>query len=164
VVAVAEPGGDGVNVGLDRQGGGGVHFAARDAGVARVLAAGLDALAVSAGKCLAPGDRLGVELHLQSGGLGGELVVAQARRERGEDLVGAGGVGGAEAEGVAVDDARAVCVDGAVGHRGQRARQAGREVRRLADAGGGVVGGGDELHCQFLVGVLSRSPRLGDLA
>ena len=78
--ALAQPGGDRVEVGLGGQHVGGVQFPPGQARVAGRLAAGLDPLPVPLGVLPAGLDGLGVELHLQRGGLAGQLLGPQVRR------------------------------------------------------------------------------------
>ena len=123
--ALAQPGGDRVEVGLGRQHVGGVQFPPGQARVAGGLAAGLDPLPVPLGVLPAGLDRLGVELHLQRGGLAGQLLGPQVRGRPGEDLVRHGGVGGGEAAGVERDPPGPPGVDQPGGHPGQGRAAAG---------------------------------------
>ena len=164
VAVVADPDGDGVDVGLAAQDGDGVDLAAGDGGVAGVLAADLDPLPGRLRVLLAGLDALGVELHLQRGGLAGQLLVAQAGRGRGQDLVGAGGVGVGQAHGPRGDQVGAVPADRPGGHPGQRLGKAGGEGDVALEPDAGVVRGADELAREFVGRELARAAARPDPA
>ncbi len=153
---LVQPGRDRVEVRLGGQHVGGVQFPPGQARVAGRLPAGLHPLPVPPGPLPAGGDGLGAELHLQGGGLAGQLLLAQVRCVPGEDLIRHGGVGGIKAAGVAGDPPGPAGVDQPGGHPGQGAGQPGSQVDGVVDQVTGLRAGGDQLDGQFLTGEPAR--------
>ena len=104
---------------------------------------------------LAPLERLGVQLHRHPGGLAGQLVVPQARRERGQHLIGTGGVGVGQVPGGFPDETGPVAVDEPGAEGGPGAGQPGWQVEGHVHHVLGGAGGGDQFHAELGVGELS---------
>ena len=109
-------------------------------------------------------DGLGVEFHLQGGGLAAELVDPQAGGGGGEDLVGAGGVGVGQEPGGGGDRVGPGRADGPVGHPGQRLGEAAGELEVGLDPPGGLVAGDQQLGRELVVGELPGAAALRDTA
>ena len=157
VAIVSDPDRERVDVGLARDRGHWVELAAGQGRVAGVLAAQLDPLPGQPRVLFAGLDAVGVELHLQRGGLADKLVIAQAGGGGGEDLVGAGGVGVGQARGPGGDRVGAVAADAPGGHAGQRPGEAGGQGGVALEAGIGVVRGDEQLGGELVGGELARA-------
>ena len=112
-------------------------------------------LPVGAGLLLAPLERLRVQFHRHRGGLAGQLVIPQPRREGGEDLIGVGGVGVGQVLGGFPDQTGPVAVDEPGAEGGPGAGQPGWQVEGHVHHVLGGAGGGDQFHAELGVGELA---------
>ena len=111
-------------------------------------------LPVGAGLVLTALERFGVQLHRHRGGLAGQPVIPQPRRQDGEDLIGAGGISVGQVPGGPPDQPGPVRVDQPGGQGGAGAGQPGFQIKGLVHRVAGRVGGGDQFHAELGVGEL----------
>ena len=107
---------------LDRQ------FPAGQERVAGFFPPGHHPLPVAPLLVLAALERLGVEFHRHRGGLAGQLVIPQPRRQAGQQLIGIGRVGVRQAPGGPPDQPGPVLIDQPGAERGPGAGQPGFQV------------------------------------
>ena len=143
-----------VDVRLGRQHILGRQFPAGQERVTGVFPARRHPLPVGAGLVLAALERLGVEFHRHRGGLAGQLVIPQPRRQAGQQLIGTGGVGVGQVLGGFPDEPGPVAVDEPGAQRRPGAGQPGWQVEGHVHHVLGGAGGGDQFHAELGVGEL----------
>ena len=100
-------------------------------------------------------ERLGVEFHRHRGGLAGQLVIPQPRRQAGQHLIGIRRISVSQAPGRPPDQPRPVFVDEPGGQRLAGMRVAGFQVGGQVHGVAGRVLRGDQFHAELGVGELS---------